>query len=53
MKPRIKIWRNFRGEIMWQCVGFSVVHTRSPLIGRGKTPAHAFSDWQEACDLPF
>lgn len=53
MKPRIKICRNFRGETIWQCVGFSSVPTRHALIGRGKTPAHAYIDWQEACDSPF
>lgn len=53
MKPRIKIWRNFRGEAYWQCVGFACVPTRHALIGRGKTPAEAFADWQDACDLPF
>jgi hypothetical protein len=38
---------------MWQCVGFPSIRSRRALIGRGKTPAQAYSDWQEVCNFPF
>lgn len=53
MKPRIKIWRNFRGEAIWQCIGVSIMHGRHALVGRGKTPVYAYLDWKEACEFPF
>lgn len=52
MKPRISIWRNFRKESLWQCVGFTK-GKRNALIGHGKTPEEAYADWKEACDFPF
>lgn len=52
MKPRISIWRNFRKEALWQCIGFAK-GKRHALIGHGKTPSEAYIDWQEACDFPF
>lgn len=51
-KPHIKIWRNFRGEALWQCTGPCSLK-RYDVIGRGKTPDEAFKDWQEACEFPF
>lgn len=51
-KPKIKIWRNFRGEAIWQCVG-ACKTKRYAVIGRGDSPTQAFYDWQEACDFPF
>jgi hypothetical protein len=51
-KPHIKIWRNFRGEAMWQCIGCGN-GKRHPLIGRGATAREAFFDWQDACEFPF
>lgn len=51
-KPRIKIWRNFRGEAVWQCVG-RCDRKRHTLIGRGITPIGAYADWLDACEFPF
>lgn len=45
-KPKIKIWRNFRGEAKWKCVG-------PDCYALGETPITAYQNYLDDLNFPF
>lgn len=52
MKPRIKIYRNTRGERKWACTGIPA-NKNYEIFSLGDTPRQAFIAWLDDCDLSF
>ena len=53
MKPTIKIWRNFRGEIKWECQGPPPDMRGGETYALGDSPKEAYWNWLDTLNIPF